>query len=223
MISKEEIAKGYDAIAEKIFVSDAFYEEVLNIEPNFHGDILEAGVGQGVVLENIVWRGGDNIKSLTGIDISGRLIEMARVRLPQAKIIRADAEAMPFPNRSFDFVVMVDIFQYLFDFDAALNEVWRVLRPDGTFIVTVPNKRWILFDEYIKKRKNIQPVDDHFFTYAEMKTLLVTHGFDITTFRGADCLYYYVPYHKYEILLAKMLPFLHKYMKKMVFRCRKKE
>lgn len=223
VLTKEDIGKGYDKIAEKIYVSEDFYNEVLNIEPNFYGDILEAGVGQGVVLENIVRRGGDNIKSLTGIDISDRLIEMTRARLPSAVILKADAEAMPFPDSSFDFVVMVDTFQYLLDFDTALNEVRRVLRSDGIFIVTVPNRHWILFDEYIKKRKNIQPVQDHFFTYAEMKALLMTHGFDITAFRGADCLRYYAPYHKYEILLAKILPFLYRYMKKMVFRCRKKE
>jgi ubiquinone/menaquinone biosynthesis C-methylase UbiE len=223
MITKDEISKGYDSIAEKVFVSDAFYNEVLDIEPGFYGDVLEAGVGQGVVLKKIAERGGKAIKSLSGIDLSDRLIAMARAAVPGARIIKADIEAMPFAEDLFDFVVMVDTFQYLFDFHQALNEVRRVLRPNGTFIVTVPNKRWILFGEYIKKRKNIQPVQDHFFTYTEMKTLLTTHGFDITTFSGADCLRYYAPYHKYEILLAKILPFLHKRMKKIVFRCRKKE
>ena len=53
MISKEDIGKGYDTIAERIFVSDAFYNEVLDIEAGFYGDVLEAGVGQGVVLKKI--------------------------------------------------------------------------------------------------------------------------------------------------------------------------
>lgn len=223
MISKEDIGKGYDTIAERIFVSDAFYNEVLDIEAGFYGDVLEAGVGQGVVLKKIAECGGKAIKSLSGIDLSDRLIAMARAAVPGARIIKADIEAMPFAENLFDFVIMVDTFQYLFDFHQALKEVKRVLRPGGTFIVTVPNRRWILFDEYIKKRKNIQPVQDHFFTYTEMKMLLTRHEFDITAFRGADCLRYYAPYHKYEILLAKLFPFLHKRMKKMVFRCANKK
>ena len=218
MITKEEIGKGYDKIAEKIFVSDDFYNEVLDIEPDFHGDILEPGVGQGVVLEHIARRGGDKIKSLTGIDLSDRLLEMAKKRLPGATILKGDVESMPFAGWSFDLVVMVDTFQYLLDFDAALREIKRVLRPRGTLIVTVPNKKWILFKSYIVKRKNIQPVDDHFFDFAEMKDLLEHHGFKIIDYRGADALRFYGRRHRWEILLAKVFPFLNKHMKKIVFK-----
>ena len=128
MITKEEIGKGYDKIAEKIYVSEDFYNEVLDIEPDFKGDILEAGVGQGVVLANIARRGGKNICSLTGIDLSDRLLEMAKKLLPQAKIIKADVEAMSFVDASFDFVVMVDTFQYLQDFVAQyFSGCWLLL------------------------------------------------------------------------------------------------
>lgn len=219
MISKEDVGKGYDKIAEKIFVSDDFYNEVLDIEPDWHGDILEAGVGQGVVLANIVRRGKNKIHSITGIDLSDRLLEMAQNLLPQAKIIKEDIEAMSFPDASFDFVVMVDTLQYLQDFGKALREVKRVLRPRGKLIVTVPNKKWILFDSYIKKRKNIQPVEDHFFDFDEMKRLLTQHGFKIINYRGADALRFYGHRHRLERMLARFFPFLHKRMKKIVFRC----
>ncbi|MEK9175438.1 MAG: class I SAM-dependent methyltransferase [Patescibacteria group bacterium] len=219
MITKDEIGKGYDKIAEKIYVSDDFYNEVLDIEPNFKGDILEAGVGQGVVLDNITHRGDKNIHSLTGIDLSDRLLEMARILLPQAAILKADIERMPFDDASFDFVIMVDTFQYLQDFESALCEVRRVLRSDGKFIVTVPNKKWILFKSYITLRKNIQPVEDYFFDFDEMKNLLTSHGFKIINYRGADALRFYGRRHQWERILAHFLPFLHKRMKKIVFRC----
>lgn len=217
IVTKKDIAEGYNVIAEKMRLPEEFYNEVLSIEPDFHGDILEAGVGQGVVLKNIQRRGGKNIKSLTGIDLSDRLIEMARNLVPQAKILKADIEQMPFPNDSFDFVVMVDVFPYLLDFDKALEEVRRVLRPDGKFIVTVPNKEWILFDRYIKARKNIQPVEDHFFDFKEMRQLLEKNGFKIMNYRGADALRFYGWKHKIDKLAAFFLPFLHKRMKKIVF------
>ena len=218
MITKEEIGKGYDKIAEKIFVSDDFYNEVLDVESNFHGDILEAGVGQGVVLENIARRGSAHIQSLTGIDLSERLIAMASARMPKARILKADVEAMPFADCSFDFVVMVDTFQYLQNFDAALAEIKRVLKPQGIFLVTVPNKKWILFQSYIARRKNIQPVEDRFFDFDEMKNLLTQHGFEILNYRGADAFRFYGARHRWERVIAKFLPFLQKRMKKIVFR-----
>ncbi|MBI3046041.1 MAG: class I SAM-dependent methyltransferase [Candidatus Harrisonbacteria bacterium] len=222
IVTKKDIGEGYDAIAEKMRLPEEFYNEVLDIEPDWHGDILEAGVGQGVVLKNIQKRGGRNIRSLTGIDLSERLIAMAKSLVPEAKILKADIEQMPFPDNSFDFVVMVDVFPYLLDFDKALEEVRRVLRPSGIFIVTVPNKNWILFDRYIKARKNIQPVDDRFFDFEEMKELLERNGFAVADYKGADALRFYGWKHKLDRLAAFFLSFLHKRMKKIVFRAIKR-
>ncbi len=219
IVTRKDIEEGYDAIAEKMFVSKDFYNEVLDVVPRWHGDVLEAGVGQGPVLRFIKERGGANIKSLTGLDISLKLLAMARERVPEAKLIKGEIETMPFPNASFDFVVMVDVFQYLLDFGAGLREVKRVLRPHGTLVVSVPNKKWILFKSYIKTRKNIQPVEDHFFTYAEMKSLLAGHGFKVKKMRGADAFRFYGKRHKLEKVLAIFLPLLNQYMKKMVFLC----
>lgn len=222
IITKKDIEAGYDAIAEKMYVSEEYYDDMLAIEKDFRGDILEAGVGQGTVLKKISERGGDRVKSLTGIDLSGRLLEMAKKILPQAILVKGDAEAMPFPDHSFDLVIMVGVFPYLLDIDKALAEVKRVLRPDGKFIVTVPNRRWILFEKYIRNRKNIQPVDDRFFDFDEMKKLLESRGFSVIDYRGADALRFYGWKHQLDRLAVFFLPFLRKRMKHLVFKCRAK-
>lgn len=221
IVTKKDIAEGYDAIAEKMRLPEEFYNEVLNIEPDWHGDILEGGVGQGWVLKNILKRGGNRITSLTGIDLSERLMAITRKNVPEAKIIKGDIEAIPLPDNSFDFVVIVDVFPYLLDFNKALREVKRVLRPSGKFIVTVPNKKWILFNQYIKVRKNIQPVDDRFFDFEEMKELLERNGFAVIDYKGADALRFYGWKHRLDKLAAAIFPFLRKRMKKIVFRCKK--
>lgn len=214
---KEAIGLGYSRMAEKVYVSDAFYNECLAIEKNYFGDILDIGCGQGVVLKKLKEKFGDKIKTLTGIELSKKLLEMAGKNIPEARLLIADAENLPFGDNSFDFVIMIDVFQYLLDFDKALEEIKKVLRPNGKFIVTAPNREWILFNDYIKKRKNIQPLEDHFFDFEEMAGLLEKHNFKILKYRGADCLRYYAPYHKYEMLLAKVFPWLHKKMKKIIF------
>ena len=215
--TKKDIEEGYDAVAEKMFVSKDFYSEVLDTVRWWHGDVLEAGVGQGPVLEIIKKRGGRALTSLTGLDISAKLLELARTRIPEVKLVKGEIEKMPFSDASFDFVVMVDVFQYLLDFDKGLQEVRRVLRPQGVFVVSVPNKKWILFKSYIKTRKNIQPVEDHFFDFLEMKKLLESHAFTIKKMRGADALRFYGKRHKLEKIVVLLLPFLNRYMKKMVF------
>src|SRR3989344_1071035 len=220
IVTKKDIELGYDAIAEKMYVSEDYYNDMLAIERDFRGDILEAGVGQGTVLKKISERGGKNIKSLTGIDLSSRLLEMAKKIIPQAKLVKGDAEAMPFPDKSFDFVVMVGVFPYLLDVDKALAEVKRVLRSDGKFIVTVPNRKWILFENYIKSRRNIQPVEDRFFDFEEMKGLLEKHDFSVIGYRGADALRFYGWEGKFDRLAVAVLPFLQKRMKHLVFRCK---
>jgi SAM-dependent methyltransferase len=48
-----------------------------------------------------------------------------------------DACAMDFPDQRFDLVYSSDVFEHLYDIDAATREVARVLRPDGVAFIGV--------------------------------------------------------------------------------------
>jgi SAM-dependent methyltransferase len=58
-----------------------------------------------------------------------RLRELGR----DARIVEADAEALPFPDDSFDAVVCTLVLCSVRDPQRALDELRRVLRPDGSF------------------------------------------------------------------------------------------
>lgn len=59
-------------------------------------------------------------------------------RHPTAGHRSEDLERLSFPSASFDVVVTQDVFEHVFDADAAFREVQRTLRPGGAHIFTVP-------------------------------------------------------------------------------------
>lgn len=53
-------------------------------------------------------------------------------------VIRADATQLPLDRECVDLVVAYDVLEHIPDHDAAVREVHRILRPDGTFLIAVP-------------------------------------------------------------------------------------
>jgi ubiquinone/menaquinone biosynthesis C-methylase UbiE len=215
---KKIIADGYDRIANTIGREDVFYNRVLALHGEYAGNILDIACGTGPLFPKIRAVAPD--ARFYGIDISPRLCEMARKNNPDAEIVVGDAESMPFQDNYFDVVFMTETFAYIQDRPKALSEVWRVLKHGGVFIVTVPNRDWLQYDFYEKIRdKKRHPVEEHYFRFEEITNLLTASGFQIRAYRGSDNLYYYAPYHKYEQVLAFFLPFLHRKMKRLLFKC----
>ncbi|MEW6589791.1 MAG: class I SAM-dependent methyltransferase [Pseudomonadota bacterium] len=98
---------------------------------------LNIGIGNGA-LERMAVRKGVDIWSL---DPSDRAIEILRKELGLGEKAQVGfCQAMPFPDRHFDVVVMSEVLEHLDEevFEATLMEVRRVLRPGGIFIGTVP-------------------------------------------------------------------------------------
>lgn len=60
------------------------------------------------------------------------------------------AEALPFPDRSFDAVVAFDVVEHCADQRRALGELARVLRPGGRLLLSVPAYRWAWSDHDVR-------------------------------------------------------------------------
>jgi SAM-dependent methyltransferase len=63
------------------------------------------------------------------------------VAIQQSKgisVIQADARSLPFPECSFDLVVCLDVLEHIVEDHLAAKEIFRVLKPGGKFLVSVP-------------------------------------------------------------------------------------
>jgi ubiquinone/menaquinone biosynthesis C-methylase UbiE len=74
---------------------------------------------------------------LVGVDIDGEFIRFAREKYPQFRFLVADAENLPFRGKSFDAVVCTEVIEHLAAPEKMVEEVWRVLKPGGKFILEV--------------------------------------------------------------------------------------
>ena len=99
------------------------------------GDVLEIGFGTGL---NLPHYPAGRIASLTIVDPVEHLPERVEARIARAPfpVERAhlDAERLPFAAGSFDTVVSTWTVCSIPDPVAALREIRRVLRPDGSFL-----------------------------------------------------------------------------------------
>jgi 2-polyprenyl-3-methyl-5-hydroxy-6-metoxy-1,4-benzoquinol methylase len=102
--------------------------------------VLDVGCGRGEVVLHCARHGA----KAYGVDYSADALQLARQGAAGNETYwqRADAGHLPFQDRTFDWVLMLDIVEHLHpaELAAALVDVRRVLKPEGRLIVhTMPN------------------------------------------------------------------------------------
>ena len=108
--------------------------EALNLKPRDR--VLEVGVGTGISLPLYP----PDVR-ITGVDVSLEMLEKARARVERAKLsnvealLEMDAEAMTFPDASFDKVVAMYVVSVVPRPEKLLEELHRVCRPDGDIFI----------------------------------------------------------------------------------------
>lgn len=96
------------------------------------GCFLDIGCGTGTVLLNLV----NGQRRLYGVDLSDKMVQISRHRLQgNAVIEEADAERLPFGDNLFDLVLCNASFHHYPHPQAVLEEIRRVLMPQGTLII----------------------------------------------------------------------------------------
>lgn len=98
------------------------------------GSCLDVGCGTGYGSASLATKG----EYVIGVDLDRGAIRTAADRYHDVAFAQADAEALSFQSGSFDMVVCFEAIEHLRLPEAHLQEVVRVLRREGTYIVSTP-------------------------------------------------------------------------------------
>ena len=106
--------------------------------PYLRGRVLELGCGTGSLQRALARELGS--EPVVGLDASPQMLALTRRKLAASgqsyRLVRAVAQALPFPGTSFDSIVATFPSEYIID-PATLAELRRVLRPGGRVVVVL--------------------------------------------------------------------------------------
>ena len=131
--------------------------------------ILDVGCSTGHVIGAIPDR-----YERAGIDISPGAIQIARAARPAIRFETASAQDLPFEDGSFDCTLALDVLSAQgVESGAALREIRRVLRPEGTLVVQVA--------AYERLRSDYDDAvgTAHRYSAASLRSLLECEGFQL--------------------------------------------
>jgi SAM-dependent methyltransferase len=128
-------ADDYDVFTEgaKARIIDAFVR-MTGLAPGAR--VADIGCGSGAFTELLAARG----YQASGLDISPKLIALARGKFPAIEFHEGDAENLPYPDASLDGVLLSGLVHHFPDPRRLVGEVYRVLRPGGRFMAFDPNR-----------------------------------------------------------------------------------
>lgn len=120
--------------------------------------ILDAGCGEGHLLERLHRLSPHS--HYYGVDITQAALEKAQERCPWATLKSANLSGTGFPPAYFDVVVCTEVLEHVYEYEAVIRELKRVLRPGGRLILTFPNETLWTCCRFLLGRKPVK-VPDH--------------------------------------------------------------
>ena len=121
------------------FIESKRVKVILKLMETRKGDrVLEIGCGAGNVIENA------SLGILFGVDISPFILTKAKQKLNEmVHLFQGDAQNLPCKDGGFMQVICSEVLEHLLSPSGALNEMARILKPQGVAIISVPNELWI--------------------------------------------------------------------------------
>jgi len=97
--------------------------------------VLESGCGAARYVKYLSDRG----HKVIGLEWSQETVRMTRQVWPDLNIVSGDAASSPFPDATFDVVLSFGVVEHFIEgLGAPLRDIYRVLKPGGRAVITVP-------------------------------------------------------------------------------------
>lgn len=164
IFQKEQFSPGFLGLLVNpfYFARKGLYENISILSNHIKGDTLDVGCGQ---------------KPYEKLFNSSRYIGLELDTIENRKNKRADyfydGTTFPFQDSEFDSVIANEVFEHVFSPSDFLSEIYRVLKPGGILLITVP----FVWDEHE------QPHDFARYTSFGLQHLLEKSGFEIIEHR----------------------------------------
>jgi len=130
-------------------------------------EILDVGCGPG---GNMLFL--KEFGNVVGLDSSNEALKYAREEAYK-NLVLGFVEELPFSNDSFDIVTALDVIEHIENDTQALKEIFKVLKPGGLLLLTVPAHKWLWsrHDEALHHKRR--------YTDRELKNKIEEAGFEI--------------------------------------------
>lgn len=157
--------------------------------------VLDVGCGNGLILKELVKQ-----NEVHGIDVSTKLLRQAKKIGIKTLYCNLDKKGiLPYKKHHFDTILLFEVFEHVFSPKSLLEKCFRVLKPNGTIYMTIPNKSYPKRIEVIQKSlesalshvykksiplKAMRFPDVNILALNKIRKLLTTTGFRIKKIYG---------------------------------------
>ncbi len=150
-MNKKEITEFFDNCASwwdnDIIRNEELILKILdNAKVTLGIDVLDVACGTGVLLSDYKKR---NVKSVTGIDISPKMAEIAQRKFPEFNIFCGDAEFYSF-DKQFDVVMIYNAFPHFVNRDSLISNLSRCTKSGGSISIAHSMSKEDLEKHHIK-------------------------------------------------------------------------
>jgi ubiquinone/menaquinone biosynthesis C-methylase UbiE len=161
-----EVARRYDREARvwARYVSKSFVSVVERWGVS-SGRVLDVGTGTGLLA--VEFAKGLPAIEVVGLDLSDVALELARDNAQEVRASsrvsfrKGDAEDMPFEDDAFDLVISGNTLHLLKNPVRMFNEIQRVLKPGGRFLVSDFRRSWLgILTQHVRSAYSAEEVRD---------------------------------------------------------------
>ena len=147
--------------------------------------ILDIGGNTGKVTEAY----SNNCKEVVVLEPKRNVVEYGKSHRPNIKFVEGEAENIPLPDAYFDKVVASASFHHFSDHDKALEEMKRVLKPDGKIIILEidPNTR---MGERLKFCETVFHTGAKLYQPAQLSKKIQAHNLEVLSIDSTTICYF---------------------------------